>query len=711
MPRMDGGKTFLKHTIVKRAAPYLLIFYSLVGLLAMGAFFNEGIAFFSDHPTTWMNDWEFLLTFVTTILSIVCFLILVHRNFKIKIHWGFAILFTVLFLCNVVALFNLDLVIENGASFVGVRSPYLYTVSAHPRLRFILSFGVSCLYLYLFFAVFPRLFHNIRRLHVVAFGALLAMVAAIVYSLIVEGSLYRCLFDTSLSWTIPHAKSFTNNPNTFSFFFSIGAIGVMILHNRRAHWYWPLVLVLIFAFALMHASGTGVVSTGLIVVSFFIMRFVRLVKVKPILAYIGLGVFVVLLGTLVTLVLVDAQNPVGVFHRFLTSIRGQAFGPSSVESRSRLWQQFFAELDTPMKWAFGLGDQQIYYHFGSMVYPNVPNAIFHAHNGFFHQIYAGGIIRLVLYLALIVRFYVLAIDMTKTSARVAWPCMVGMAAVLLRSLFETNSFLAFDTNAVITYLLLILPVEVNHFLYEHPEIREQEDELVRSFRRVKFRYPWNPAAFARVCFFFLTPIAAMFLGAVPVFFHMGYFSEYGGIPHYVLWLETFVFLPWMWFVLTTGIQKGRRVKIGVLFTVLFLAVLWLGLLLQNAAPFVAVLAMLALPLFVLVPEFVLFKKTKLFAKPFWLRIFFPHAIMLLILIALCLLGHVSPKELYSNYDGYILMIAVLVTYFGMMYLPFADRLCRPIRIFAIDFDTRRTVMGIRKERMIDRAEEAFMRRR
>lgn len=710
MRRMDGGKRFLKHSIVKRAAPYLLVFYSLVGLLAMGAFFNEGIAFFSDHPTTWMNDWEFLLTFVTTILSVVCFLILAHRNFKIKIHWGFAILFLVLFICNIVAIFNMDLVIENSETFAGVRSPYLYTVSVHPRLRFILSFGVSCLYLYLFFAVFPRLFHNIRRLHVVAYGALLAMIAAIVYSLIAEGSLYRCLFDTSLSWTIPNAKSFTNNPNTFSFFFSIGAIGVTILHNRRAHWFWPIVLVLIFGFALMHASGTGVVSTGLVTISFFIMRFVRFVKAKPIRAFVGLGVFVVLLGTLVTLVIVDAQNPVGVFHRFLASIRGQAFGPSSVESRSRLWQQFFAQLDTPAKWIFGLGDQQIYYHFGNLVYPNVPNAIFHAHNGFFHQIYAGGIIRLVCYLALIVRFYVLAIDMTKTSARVAWPCMVGMAAVLLRSLFETNSFLAFDTNAVVTYLLLILPVEVNHFLYKHPEIHEQEDELVKKYRRVKIVYPWDPADFARVCFFFLTPIAGIFLGAVPVFFRMGYFTEYGGLPHYILWLEAFALLPWMWYVLTSGLRKEKHVSVGVPLTILFMAVLWTGILLQNVAPVVSTLAMVALPLFVLIPGFTLRNKKGWAPGELWSRIFLPHIIMLAVLVGLCVLGHISPKELYSNYDPYILMLMVIVAYFGMMYLPFADQLCRPIRTYAIDFDTRRTVKGIQKERLIDEAEAASVRR-
>ena len=661
----------------KKSVYYWLTFLSLVGLLAMGAFFNEGIAFFSDHPTTWMNDAEFFITFAVTVLTIACFLVLAHRNFHIGFHWPLAILFGLLFIGNTIGLFNLQLVIEHSPDFTGVRSPYLYTVSAIPHVRFIASFAIACVYLYLFFAVLPKVFQNVQRLYLVCYGVLLAMVAAIIYSLIVEHGLYTSMFTSASGWPLHHAQSFTNNPNTFSFFFSLGAIAVALLHNRKARWWWLLIMCFIAAIALFHASGTGAVCTCFTLLAFFTYRFVltvRLHKKRNIILY---SLFIAATIAFSVMVFVDFGSEGGFIRRFYTSVRENILGINAVNSRVNLWETIISQLDNPMKWIFGLGDQQVYFYFGYTLGTRGINEIFHAHNGFLHQVYAGGILRLTLYVVLIVRFYVMCAKRFNHRSRLAWPCAIGMTSVLIRSLFETNSFLALDTISVVTFLLLILPIEVEHNLLKHPERIDEEAEALPASQEGKLRFRHDGKQWGTFCFLFITPIVSIALGAMPIYSAMGYLADYLVWPYYVLWIEFELFFPLLCYGLGS-LEGKKRAVIGGTFIVFFLASFALGLAFITLAPWVSYAALIILFALTCI-AFALAHKCafKAFGQ-FVLGVALPFLAVAGILIMLSSVGYFIPTDFQSIYNPIMLSFGIVVSYFLIMYLPFMDCLTKPI---------------------------------
>jgi hypothetical protein len=58
-------------------------------MFTIGAFFEEGVAFFDPVYTTIMSDLEYYLSLIAVLLSVGIFLFLAHRYYVIKINWVF----------------------------------------------------------------------------------------------------------------------------------------------------------------------------------------------------------------------------------------------------------------------------------------------------------------------------------------------------------------------------------------------------------------------------------------------------------------------------------------------------------------------------------------------------------------------------------------------------------------------------------------------
>lgn len=228
-----------------RGVTYVLLFWSLFLLFIVGAFFQERIALFSDHPTTAMNTVEFYLSFACILVCVVAYLILVHRNFRIGIAWGWLILFLILFAGNAVGLFTFDTFVSGSGVYRGEEFMNEHTFTIAERMEYLCCFFVACIFFYIFFAIMPKTFHNIRRFHFVWYMAVIIVLAMIVYSLIAEWPLYQQSFTPGQKWVIVECRSFTNNPNTFAYAIMMGIGSLMLLHNRRSHWYWIAVMLLL----------------------------------------------------------------------------------------------------------------------------------------------------------------------------------------------------------------------------------------------------------------------------------------------------------------------------------------------------------------------------------------------------------------------------------------------------------------------------------
>jgi hypothetical protein len=66
-----------------------LVGIAMLFMFTIGAFFEEGVAFFDPVYTTIMSDLEYYLSLIAVLLSVTCFLLLVHRYYTIKINWVF----------------------------------------------------------------------------------------------------------------------------------------------------------------------------------------------------------------------------------------------------------------------------------------------------------------------------------------------------------------------------------------------------------------------------------------------------------------------------------------------------------------------------------------------------------------------------------------------------------------------------------------------
>ena len=232
---MERTNLIIKTPGKQRGIAYILLFWLMLLTLVCTTFFAEGIALFSENPHALMNDAQFFITFALAVTMIVAFLVVARRNFRLRLHGVWATLFALLFLFDVVAVFAL----QSHFSFIKEGVTYTYDFTWMQRFRYVLSFWVSCTMFYLYFAVFPRVFHSFGRVRFFAYLFFIVCVFGIIYSFCVEGHLYLSIFQREGYWASENVKSFTNHPNNFAFLVLLGIISCIVLHNQRSNqWWW-----------------------------------------------------------------------------------------------------------------------------------------------------------------------------------------------------------------------------------------------------------------------------------------------------------------------------------------------------------------------------------------------------------------------------------------------------------------------------------------
>jgi len=672
---------------------YILLFYSGFLLFAFSAFFQERIALFSAHPTTWMNNAEFYLCFAALMISVVAYLLLVKRNIKLGIQWGWVILFLTLFICNAIATFAFDTHIAGESVYRG--DPFLYdrTFTLDERFRYVTCFAASCVFFYIFFAVFPKTFHNVRRVHFIWVMAILVVFAAITYSLIKEWDLYASIWTPGARWKVTEVCSFTNNPNTFALAVMLGIIAFGFLHNRRSHAIYLIAMVVLGLFQLLIGSGSGAIGSWVIIVLYFGYRFFATLKVHT-----GRNFFVgfLFLGTFITLtVLVFAQvgGESSIFYRLGAALKRDHFSSSSGAMRLVTWQRIFDALNTPLKWFFGVGDIQSLYFLGAIELPVSVGEVAYAHNGFFHQLLSGGLIRLGVYLGLIARFVYLCVKNAKKPTRVGAAALVMMIGFLVRTFLETTSFLSAEAKGICMYLMLVLPVEVENVVNSHPQLQAYEEQALRFGKKVRVCYDLTPVSMAKRSFLFLTPIVALMLGTVP------FLLPKVGPAYYLLWAEAFLLIPLGVFAIGHHKDAFDRRLYGWLFALGCLATLSLGVI-GVFYPLLGYIALAPIPVFTLIGLLIHKKGIKEVGEKGFGKLFLIHLLIASILTGLGCCLYFVPVEQASIFNPIMAMIGILMIYVAILYSPKGDYLTYPYCIALRRFDAYRTAKGILRERAL-----------
>ena len=692
----------------KRGVTYVLLFWSMGLVLLLSVFFGEGIALFSEHPFSWMNDTQFFLTFAATLLAILGYFILARRNFRIGIEWGWVVAFLGLFVANAIGTFSLPYRVIGPSELVeGGRFEIAFTLMQ--RVRFVCSFGVACLLFYCFYAVFPKVFHNIRRLHIISYVVVLASLASIVYSFIAESRLYASMFDPKAPWLAQSATSFTNNPNIFAIVILFGIIACCILHCRYSRWFWYPVIFFFGVFQLILGSGSGIVCSWLLITGFMTYRFLMTVRQHPSKSSFWLVTFFFVVILFSIFMFSPVLPPSTFLRRLGTAISSSSFSITSMASRVRTWRRIIDFLGaSPIRLFFGAGEGQAMWLLGAMEPPGSLNGIYWAHNGFFQLFLNGGIVRLATYLLLIGRFIYVCVDGVRRRSRVSWPCLMGMMAILVRSFFESTSFLALEGKGVVIYLLLILPVEVDHFLGQKPEVGAYEDEILAMSRQPVAA--WSNAALrmpARL-YFLATPVFVAAVGVLPQMFFLGRFTSFDNFSYYAVFAAVYLLAPLGLFSIGHLKKGAGRKAISALYVLFALAVAVIGAWFSRQG-YAIPLSLTAVFLGLTMLSFLFGLRGKeLLLGRFVRRIAFPHYAIAIVSVIGCYATRLIPEGDRSFYN-----VVMLASIFACFYAAFiyskAGFRAHPVMVFRVEnLDLYLSARGIRHERQLDSKQEDYL---
>jgi hypothetical protein len=559
---------------------------AMLFMFTIGAFFSQGIAFFDPVYTTIMSDFEYTLSLIAVILSVSCFLLLVHRYYTIKINWAFFSIAVTLALCNAIALLAFPSVYTTtGMDNHYNTYPITYLLTDSERTRSIITFAVTCLYLYIVFAIVPKVLRNSRQLTIYFYGAVILVIVAIVWSFIYEKDIYMYYFNPDENPTSSTVvESFFNNRNSFGSMILLGVCCCGYLQCQSRHW-WHYLLMGVFSLELFFViSKTSMYLVAAYLVIFLIYRYVVTVRrhwlkdniaLAVILGMTGLGTWAVASGAIMQVPLLGKITK-NVMDTIVDT------GTDTIESRVIIWRLCLQELNSPFRIIFGLGEDNFLWLIGLMVNSGVDGFGF-THNGILAMLDYGGVVRLAAYIGMLMYFLILVIKNFRHKHVTTFATLLTFLMFLIHGMVETTAFMESDTKGLGLLIMIFLPVLTDHYQDKHPEISASQAETYASYQKDKTVYALTASEAARFSLFIASPIFLVFIAFYPS-------TALLNTPWILLSVLLFYVLIPLYAVCWSGLaslqKRGAHIMTLIACGLYLLGCLGLPLLLRNAIGFV-----------------------------------------------------------------------------------------------------------------------------
>ncbi len=517
--KAKGGK--------QRGVAYLTLFVLMLTAIAFGGFLLKGVTLFGDNPIGRMNDPEWYSMALVTVLCLCLYLSIVHKYLKIRFHWGWFLAVLTLVIANAVGLFLLPAA-ENGIgyTFSGLEFNYSWTVEMSERVRFLVGFALFGVFLYCFYAVFPKSIAGPRHLDILYVVLVLIGLVAVIYSWVKEAAIYQSFFDREVETISDAIVSFTDNPNTLAFGLLGASFLCCYLNSRRHSLIWYLVLALFTVQQILIGSRTSLVLQGVLVLAYPIHRFALTVKGHPgrnipvFILYLIAGI------TLLVLLLVNPFEPTSFLGKIGNRLHNDYFGSDvgQLSNRLRIYSRILGMIgENPMRLVFGVGDQQALYYLAARSFPEYAAAPvqFYAHNGFLQNLLCGGIVRVGFLLLVSVVFVMKAIELIAKKQRVGFPLLLGWLLMVGHGLMESTSFVASDSRGFALYLILTLPLLSHHHLLDNKALSSYKEASKADARKVFYAYEASPVRTGVSFMAVFTFLIVWVLGCLPVYAEIG----------------------------------------------------------------------------------------------------------------------------------------------------------------------------------------------
>jgi hypothetical protein len=497
---------------------YVLVGIAMLFMFTIGAFFEEGVAFFDPVYTTIMSDLEYYLSLIAVLLSVTCFLFLVHRFYTIKINWVFLSIALTLVVCNAVAV----LTFPSIYTAVGMDShsntySIVYLLTDSERVRSIITFAVTCLYLYLTLVIVPKVLRSSRQLTLYFYGSIVLVVVAIIWSLIYERDIYMYYFNPDENPTSSTVvMSFFNNRNTYGTMILMGVCACGYLQCQSRHW-WNYLLMVVFSLELFFViSKTSMLLVAFFMTAFLIYRYVLTVKRHWIKDNIVLVLILSLIGFLTWEVVSGSIMNVPVLGKIAKNVMDtiDETGTDTIETRMIIWRICLQELNSPMRIIFGMGDGSFMWLLGPLA-GSGQRLLGYTHNGLLAMLDYGGVIRLAAYIAMLVYFFVVIIQNFRHKHVTTFVSLMMLLVFFIHGFVETTSFMGADTKSLGLLIMVFLPVLTDHYQDKHKEVLSSQAEAYANYQKSKTVYALTASEAARVALWIASPLFILFIALFP----------------------------------------------------------------------------------------------------------------------------------------------------------------------------------------------------
>jgi hypothetical protein len=555
-------ETMMEENLVKtKTKPRRLLMSILTFIfMAVVCFFVESHAYFDSGRRVAMNDLEYVFFFLGTLLTMAAYLWAAFRFYKVKPHFLILLFALVFFVDAAIGIFFYQ------GFYVGGQLVYLATLKEDFRYLgnvFVEAFGV-----YVVFAIMPQVIRGSYPFRLFFQAFVLLIFGAILYSFVAEWSIYQYIFANGSfenAYTVP--KSFTTNRNIYGMMLFLGIVSEAYLISYRPR-FWRWLIILFFSFNLfMTLSKTACAVGFFFIPCFFIYRFfctLRLHKKRNIIVGCSVLAFAVLIVVLNLLnVIATALPKLDTFFRSALELMSES-APTSFEVRVEQWAIVYAELaKSPETLIFGFGDYNFQKVLDALFQIPSTQAFAPLDSSYVTVLAKFGYFGIVLYAGILVFLYYYIIKSILAKSRAWFYYLLTFFCIAAFSVTESHLFLGFNSQSLMLFMVLVLPLLNENTLRAHPEAEAADvaagtlDETI-DFSKVA------SSDVIRISYFVLMPLFSLLFVlaycAAPLFG----FSGYASVPTLCSLVLFFVFLP----LLIGGLFRLRKKNRPLFFVLL-----------------------------------------------------------------------------------------------------------------------------------------------
>ena len=444
-----------------------IIAFAVLGLLVGAASFSSWNA--PSFNNEILKFTLYMSLFIFTIASFIFYSFVEYKYNRLKLKNVLLYLGAVITLLNILAV----ALLPNQITILDK------TLSITPleRTEYLLCGIPFGLFPFAYFYLFPRKILNHHHLNI----ALMLMLGFVLCTIVASP-----ILDWKHMINGEPIGSFLFSKTNFGLILAMGIFVSITLRIQTKKWWWTLFIIPIYIFLILTRAKVSLVAGTLAILIYLIIRLVQICKKSKdnlVIVISIVGFCLLLLPLFIVGVIKSESGILGAIHNYFVKALDTA--KETIATRVLLWQSTL-KLVSSYRIIFGYGVCS----FGpvlnllySQVCPEWDRHIGSAHNGAMEILGKGGIILLLIWIALYVYLIKITIKMYKKNYWLSISTLIFVGLSLLISTFEWTSLGL--SNEIFPNLVIITPIMSEYYMFMDKDEQAIRKDIVDNVKVIK----------------------------------------------------------------------------------------------------------------------------------------------------------------------------------------------------------------------------------